>query len=300
MTTWQDLYEGLEDMSIKGGSDIGVAAARSFVLYVKDSNEKDKLQLENARIFAEKIKALKPSMGTVHNVIDELLKILENNSDSPSNSFDAMDEYVTQYQKGIQDSLISMANIAARRIEDGDCILTHSYTRSVLLAFEKAMESGKKISVYCPESRPLKEGAYLAKLLSQRGVATTLISDAAVARYMPNVSKVIVGADGIYVDGTVINKMGTLGVTIIAQKYNKPVYVLSISAKLFLPSLDGRKLVMESRPEGELMDVDVLKRNPNLTVENVFFEEVPPEAITYLVTEKGITKPSQVFSFGKG
>lgn len=295
MTTWQDLYGGLEDMSIKGGSDIGVAAARSFLLYVRDLVKRNEDYLDEAGIFAKKIKALKPSMGTVHNIIDDLINILEDNQDSIENSFDLMDKYVNQYQERIEDSLHSMADIAAHIIEDGDCIMTHSYTRSVLLAFEKALELGKKFSVYCTESRPLKEGTYLATLLTKRGLDTTLITDAAVARYMSNVSKVIVGADAIYVDGTVVNKMGTLGVAIIAQKYNKPVYVLSITAKLFLPSLKSEKLEMERRPEREVLAEDVLEKYSKLAVENVFFEEVPPEVITYLVSEKGILKPSQIF-----
>jgi len=296
MTTWQDIYEGLEDMSIKGGSDIGVAAARSFSLYVQDSIKKNEKYLTKAQIFGKKIKALKPSMGTVHNVINDLLKILEDNQRSADVALKAMDDYLNQYQKRIEDSLFSMADIAAHRIDDGDCILTHSYTRSIVLAFEKALEIGKKFSVYCPESRPLREGAYLASLLSGMGLDTTLITDAAVAKYMSKVSKVVFGADAIYVDGTVVNKMGTLGFSIIAQKFNKPVYVLSISAKLFLPSLDGKKLEMEKRPESEILTEEALEKNSKLAIENVFFEEVPPENITYLVTEKGILKPSQLFS----
>jgi len=296
MTTWQDLYDGLEDMSIKGGSDIGVAAARSFFLYVQDLIKGNKDYLRNVQSFGQKIKELKPSMGTVHNVVNDLFLILQENKHNPDVVLKAMDDYVNKYQKEIENSLVSMANIAAHKIEDGDCILTHSYTRSVLLAFERALKLGKIFSVFCTESRPLKEGAHLATLLSERGLDTTLITDAAVARYMPKMSKVIVGADAIYVDGTVVNKMGTLGVAIISQKYNKPVYVLSITAKLFLPSLEGEKLEMERRQQREIIDIDILEKNSKLSVENVFFEEVPPEVITYLVTEKGIIKPSQIYS----
>jgi len=38
MMLYKELYKGLEDMSAKGGSDIGIIAAKSLVDYAKEQN----------------------------------------------------------------------------------------------------------------------------------------------------------------------------------------------------------------------------------------------------------------------
>lgn len=294
MTTWQELYTGLEDMSVKGGSDIGVVAAQAFCAYVREHIGVDSFLYESAQGFAEKIKRLKPSMGTVQTVIDQLLGLLDHDHTDDAQVLQAIESFVQRYHQETEESLTRMAAIAANVIQDGDVVFTHSYTRSVLLAIEKAYSAGKHFSVISTESRPRNEGAYLASLLAGMGIDVTLITDASAAHYMPRISRVFVGADGLYTDGTVVNKMGTLGIAILAAYYRVPVYVLSITAKLYRPSLQGFQLEMERRPAEEVWNEP--NSIPSMRVENIFFEEVPPELVTYLVTERGVIKPGQLYT----
>jgi|YNPMSStandDraft_1061717.scaffolds.fasta_scaffold10022_2 eIF-2B alpha/beta/delta-like uncharacterized protein len=298
MKTWKQLYAGLEDMSVKGGSDIGIVAAQAFLDYLKDHINSGSWYEEKVLEFGERIKTLKPSMGSVHNAIDDLITIFKTYRNDAQRMLFVMDEYVSHYQQETNQALNKIAELFSSLIEDGDQLLTHSFTRSVLLAFDQALALGKKFSVISAESRPRNEGTYFASLLAGKGLDVTLITDAAVAHYMPKATKVLVGADALYTDGTVVNKMGTLNVAIIAHEFHKPVYVLTITTKLYLPSLFGKHLIMERRPVNEVLETE--PDNPvvssHLTVENIFFEEIPPEYITYLVTEKGLIKPCQLMN----
>lgn len=298
MKTWEQLYLGLEDMSVKGGSDIGIVAAQTFLSYLKEKIHSGFQHEEKILEFAERLKKLKPSMGSVHNAIDDLVTIFKTYRNDFHQMLFVMDEYVSRYQQETNQGLDKIAELFSSLIEDGDQLLTHSFTRSVLLAFEHALDQGKKFSVISGESRPRNEGAYFASLLASKGLDVTLITDAAVAHYMPRATKVLVGADALYADGTVVNKMGTLSVAVIAREFHKPVYVLAITTKLYLPSLFGKHLDMERRPGNEVLNTepDDPVACSHLTVENIFFEEVPPEYITYLVTEKGLIKPCQLLN----
>jgi methylthioribose-1-phosphate isomerase len=120
------------------------------------------------------------------------------------------------------------------------------------------------------------------------------------AHYLPGCTKVFVGADALYTDGTVVNKMGTLAIAMLAKAFQKPVYVLTITSKLYLPSLKGFKLQLERRPATEIQNPiadETISRN--LTIENTFFEEVSGEHTTFLVTEKGVIKPCQLLEAAK-
>jgi ribose 1,5-bisphosphate isomerase len=298
MKTWEQLYSGLEDMSVKGGSDIGIVAAQTFLSYLKDNIRLGFQNEEKALEFAERLKNLKPSMGSVHNAIDDLVTILKTHQDDTQQMLILMDEYVSHYQQETNQALDKIAKLFSSLIENGDRLLTHSFTRSVLLAFENALALGKEFSVISAESRPRNEGAYFASLLAGKGLNVTLITDAAVAHYMPQATKVLVGADALYADGTIVNKMGTMNVAIVAREFHKPVYVLTITTKLYFPSLFGKRLNMEKRPVNEVLETktDDPVISSHLTVENIFFEEVPPDYITYLVTEKGLIKPCQLLN----
>ncbi len=295
MKTSKELYTGLEDMSVKGGSDIGVVAAEALQAFAVEIGINDPKFITKIENYAEKIKTLKPTMAMVHNAMTDMLHIFKENASNLDAGIAAINQYVTKSKGESEKSLEKVADIFSEVVQDGDVLFTHSFTKSSLLSLEKAKRKGKHFSVISGESRPLKEGAYFATRLAQLGIEDTVVTDAATAFYMPKCTRVVVGADTLYTDGTVVNKMGTLGLAILANQFKKPVYVLTITAKLYVPSLQGFRLKLENRPATEVMNMtDHKKVEEHLKAENFFFEETPAEYISYLVTEKGLIKPSQL------
>jgi len=295
MSESAEFYEGLENMSVKGGSDIGVVAAAALRAYAFEISQNNPQYYELIEQYGERLKALKPTMASVHNIVDQIIGLIQETDITTPEGRKALITFVDRYKAATEEALQEIAQLFANIVVNGDVILTHSFTKSALYALENAAQSGKRFSVICTESRPLCEGAYLATRLASLGIQATVITDAAMAHYLPRCTKVIVGADALYTDGTIVNKMGTLPVAILARTFNKPVYALAITSKLYMPSRRGLRLELESRPETEVMDRP--RDGPagaNLKVENIFFEEVPEEYVTYLVTEKGLLKPSQL------
>lgn len=95
----------------------------------------------------------------------------------------------------------------------------------------RAKELGKKIKVYCPETRPFLQGARLtASVLRSQGEDVTVITDNMGAWTMKekNISLFTSAADSITKEGYVVNKVGTLQLAICAKYMGIPYFVTGI------------------------------------------------------------------------
>ncbi len=148
----------------------------------------------------------------------------------------------------------------------GDKILTHSASGNVLSALLAAHEA-HGIEVIVTESRPLLEGRDLARALSKAGLPITFIVDALAPSLLPECKMVWVGADAV-ADDFFVNKIGTLGIALAAQRLEIPFYVLHDPLKI-LP--EGAPWSTQDHPPEE-----VWRGAPrNIRVRNPYFEKIP-------------------------
>ncbi len=187
----------------------------------------------------------------------------------------------------------SIAAHGSKRIVDGDVVLTHSYSSTVIELFREALKRGIKFSVVVTESRPVGEGRLTASIVSRMGLDTTLIVDSAVRFVMKRVSKVFVGADAVAANGAVVNKVGTSAIALAAKEARVRTYVAAGTYKMGLETVfgelikgivlnDARLIIPEDRiPE---LAGKVLVRAP-------LFDVTPPEYIDAIITESGVMAP---------
>ena len=118
------------------------------------------------------------------------------------------------------------------------------------------------------------------KDLKEMKIQTTLIVDSAIASMMKDVDIVIIGSDAMRKEGNV-NKIGSLGLAIIANKFKKKIYVVGDSYKI-----DKRKkFIIEERPAEEVAKIKGNVRNPA-------FDITPWKYIYRVINEKGIFTPT--------
>ena len=91
----------------------------------------------------------------------------------------------------------------------GDVILTYSYSKLVEKALLDAAEAGKKIKVIVADERVESLGRQLASKLVSAGLHTTYILITAISQILPNVTKVLLGCDGVMANGCVLATVGT-------------------------------------------------------------------------------------------
>lgn len=178
---------------------------------------------------------------------------------------------------------------AIGRISENTTIITHSYSETcsrILLGCVK-----KGIRVFATESRPLYEGRKTATILQQGGIDVTLITDAEAGYFMPEAQMVLVGADTILADGSVVNKMGTYLIALAAMEEQAAFYVAADSWKIRLES-GGPEL--EEKNPAEVLDTDA-----EIPVKNVCFDITPAKLIKSFLTEDGAVAPEAAKSMGE-
>jgi ribose 1,5-bisphosphate isomerase len=177
--------------------------------------------------------------------------------------------------------------VGANRLRDGDTILTHCHSTDALACVEAAREQGKSLSATVKETRPRKQGLITARRPQALDVAVTLIADGAAGRYLDDADHVLVGADSVTADGSVVNKIGTRTLAVNARERDVPVVVAAQTLKLDPATLSGHTVEIEQRAETELLSEADREGLDEIDVANPAFDVTPPRYLDAIVTERG-------------
>jgi translation initiation factor 2B subunit (eIF-2B alpha/beta/delta family) len=158
-------------------------------------------------------------------------------------------------------------------------ILTHSHSNTVMAVLERLARTGAPIVV--TESNPLGEGRTAARLLAARGLPVQLIADAQAGLFLSQMAAVLVGADTVFADGAVVNKVGTLALSLLARRARVPFFVATETLKV---APDRWVETGETLPLGASPDEPPA----------VYFDVTPPRLITALITEEGVFGPRRL------
>jgi len=161
---------------------------------------------------------------------------------------------------------------AATLIDDSDCVATCSHSSTVCETFRLAKNLGKRFKVFVAESRSddgkFCYGKVVAKFLESIGVYAEVFPDDEIYKHVPKTNYVLVGADSVLCDGSVINGSPTYGVAVEAEDCNIPFYSICETTKANILSYLGK-------------NVEAKKG----------FDFVPANLIKGIVAEKGILYP---------
>ena len=203
---------------------------------------------------------------------------------------------ISKIKKKVEEIKEVVATLGSRRITDGDVILTHSYSSTVIKLLSKALEREVKFSVVVTESRPISEGLHTAEVLSRMKIKTTLIVDSAVRYVMKKVSKVIVGADAVAANGAVISKVGTSVIGLAAKEARVRTYVAAGTYKFGYETVFGELIegVVLSEPKLLVPEEELNRLAGRVIVKEPLFDVTPPEYIDAIVTEYGLVAPQAI------
>jgi ribose 1,5-bisphosphate isomerase len=191
----------------------------------------------------------------------------------------------------LEESIQQIAEIGARRIRDGDVIMTHSYSSSVLAILKRAHEHGKRLKVFVTETRPELEGRDVARELAEEGIDTTLIIDSAVSHFIEDADKVLVGAEAVAANGAIVNKIGTATIAGAAHGARVRVFVAASTYKFSPETMFGELITIEERDASYVLDDPEMRKLSSLSVRNPAFDVTSPQDIDLIVTERGVIPP---------
>ncbi len=206
---------------------------------------------------------------------------------------------------------MAMGRFGADLIDDGDTVMTHCNAGALATAgygtalgvIRGAWEQGKKIFVIANETRPFLQGARLtAYELAKDGIPVKVACDNACALLMKRgmVQKVVVGADRVAANGDAANKIGTMGVAILAKHFGVPFYVAAPASTFDLNTPTGDDIPIEDRTPREVTHIGDHQITPNgVGVFNYAFDATPSELIAGIVTERGVIRAPYVENIAK-
>lgn len=114
---------------------------------------------------------------------------------------------------------------AVTKIRDGDVLLTYGSSSAIEMILLHAHELGKQFRVVIVDSRPKLEGQLLLRRLLGKGLSCTYTHINAVSYIMHEVSRVFLGASSVLSNGTVLSRVGTASVAMVAHAFRVPVLV---------------------------------------------------------------------------
>jgi methylthioribose-1-phosphate isomerase len=164
---------------------------------------------------------------------------------------------------------------------------------SALGVIRVAVDQGKKLHVWVPETRPYLQGARLTAWELQRGeIPLTLITDNMVGHIMKGgkVDAVVCGADRIAANGDSANKIGTYQIAVLAKVHNIPFYIAAPTSTFDLSIPDGDRIPIEERSAEEVTHLQGVRIAPDVAVAHPAFDVTPARLIAAIFTEHGVAQ----------
>ncbi|WP_276299004.1 ribose 1,5-bisphosphate isomerase [Halorussus lipolyticus] len=301
-----DLHESVEEaagdiasMEIRGAATIADAAAEALAVQAEDSDaDSPEAFRAEMRAAGRRLRETRPTAVSLPNALRYVLRGME--GDTVADLRESVVESAHEFQRELDQAQDNLGRIGANRLRDGDTVMTHCHSTDALSCVEKALDQGKDISAIVKETRPRKQGHITAEQLRDWDVPVTLVVDNAARRYLDDADHVLVGADSIAADGSVINKIGTSGLAVNARERGVPIMVAAQTLKLHPDTMTGHTVEIEMRDEREVLgedderDINGDLDGEGLTVENPAFDVTPPRYVDAIVTERGQFPPESI------
>ncbi len=209
--------------------------------------------------------------------------------------FTGLKEYMLSLRDKYDRTCWEAANVAAKRIVDGDTLMTISNSLCVRRLFKLLVDNNVKFQVYVLESRPGMEGLDTASYLDELGVKTHLIVDSAARFFMKNVKRVVIGAEAIAANGALVGKVGTSLLCLIANEARVRVFAITPLYKFSFETIHGELITLPEADWRYLMNEEVRKSLPEKYDARVpIYDVTPPNYIDGIATEYGLFAPQAI------
>lgn len=301
----EELAEAIRTLRVRGAPAIGVFAA--YALYVLARRLADRAPVEAAfrtrlREWAAGLAATRPTAVNLRWALERMEGAVKE-----LDTVDGIRAKLLQESEDIHDEDIrvcrKIGEYGLELVQPGWGLLTHCNAGQLATVkygtatapIYLGQERGYHFQVFADETRPLLQGARLtASELHAAGVDVTLICDNMAATVMKKgwVQAVFVGCDRVAANGDAANKIGTLGVAILAKRFGIPFYICAPSSTIDLNTPTGAEIPIEERDGDEISTM--WYANPmaaeGVKTFNPAFDVTDADLITGIVTEYGVAR----------
>ncbi len=296
----EEVALAIETLAVRGAPLIGIAAGMGVALAIgnwklETGGAGDVRQVVAGAI--ERLRATRPTAVNLNWALDRMASV------AATADADSMFDVLVAEAKAIhsEDAVMCrrIGEAGAPLVNNGATMITHCNAGALatggmgtaLAPVYVAAEEGRVANVMVPETRPLLQGSRLtAWELARSGIPCTLMTDSMTASRLSqgDITCVIVGADRIAANGDVANKIGTLGLALLAKHYGVPFYVAAPSSTFDPDTATGADIPIEQRAAEEVARIGAQQVAADVPVWNPAFDVTPAELITAFISDEGM------------
>ncbi|XP_033032109.1 translation initiation factor eIF-2B subunit delta isoform X1 [Trachypithecus francoisi] len=246
----------------------------------------------------------RPLSASMHNAIKFLNKEITSVGSSKREE-EAKSELQAAIDRYVQEKIVlaaqAISRFAYQKISNGDVILVYGCSSLVSRILQEAWTEGRRFRVVVVDSRPWLEGRHTLHSLVHAGVPASYLLIPAASYVLPEVSKVLLGAHALLANGSVMSRVGTAQLALVARAHNVPVLVCCETYKFC------ERVQTDAFVSNELDDPDDLQckrgehvalanwqNHASLRLLNLVYDVTPPELVDLVITELGMIPCSSV------
>uniref|UniRef100_A0A2K6M7A0 Translation initiation factor eIF2B subunit delta n=3 Tax=Rhinopithecus bieti TaxID=61621 RepID=A0A2K6M7A0_RHIBE len=246
----------------------------------------------------------RPLSASMHNAIKFLNKEITSVGSSKREE-EAKSELQAAIDRYVQEKIVlaaqAISRFAYQKISNGDVILVYGCSSLVSRILQEAWTEGRRFRVVVVDSRPWLEGRHTLHSLVRAGVPASYLLIPAASYVLPEVSKVLLGAHALLANGSVMSRVGTAQLALVARAHNVPVLVCCETYKFC------ERVQTDAFVSNELDDPDDLQckrgehvalanwqNHASLRLLNLVYDVTPPELVDLVITELGMIPCSSV------
>jgi len=272
-----DKIREIEVDRLSGASQIARNALGVLRFFAETSkNETCREFVEDFREHGRRLFEARPNMAPVQNLVAQI--VYEVNALEEEDLVSVRKFAVSRIDELCKESEVAVkksAECAATIVGDSDCLAACSDSSTVCETLKVAKQQGKCFKVFVAESRSdddkFRYGQVLATFLKSIKVPAEVFPDNEIYRYVPKTKCVLVGADSVLCDGSVINGSPTFELAVKAKECGISFYSVCETTKANTLSYLGKNVELKKG-----------------------FDLVPADLITGIITEKGILNVNEL------
>lgn len=303
LSTQDDIFLAIRNLAVRGAPAIGVTAAFGMAMLGQQLQTEDPLVfLKRMASVCECLRQARPTARNLFTSLEQMMLVIQNDLSSVKEMKKALIYEALRQEKEDETICKAIGQHGAQLLSDHDRVMTYCNAGALatsngygtaLAPVYVAQEAGMDIHVLACETRPVLQGARLtAYELASSNIDVTVMTDGMIASYLRqhSIKAIFVGADCIALNGDVANKIGTLGLAIIAQSFHIPFYVCAPSTTMDIKKLSGEDIPIEMRSASEVRNLWYKQSmiTEQAHIYNPSFDVTPSTLITGIITEDGI------------
>ena len=290
--------EKIKSLEIQGATNVAISAIDFLSDYAKRLKDEDIPSCIDSLYKARDILInTRPTEPAMKNGLKFIMNKLETEKINCSleDIPEKIENYKNQYYEMLQNSKKKIAEIGVRRFPANDkkfVVMTHCHSTLVTAILLEAHKQGKNFKVISTETQPRLQGRKTVRELLEVGIEVIHVVDSAMRWAVRHfqVEIILIGADSITSEGTIINKIGSRLLALVAHEEHVPFYVCTPLLKYNPETNLGMLETIEMRDPKEIWETPP----EGLEIVNPAFETVSRRYIDGIITEAGIFASSHV------